>query len=346
MLPAGAQESVSTESQPGRSSLTPLESLSSDSAQARWNRAKARYQPLAADIGTEAVPTAKVVATAPAATVQQSFRPIPLDMDEPVATAQAPELPLLPDGADEPAWVVTASPVPAPVPAPPAAPAPRVLTSRSSSGFPAAGAIPRQPAPPMPVMEQSQGTLDRSLPAEPLQVAVAQAETAIPPLPETQGPTGGAPATRPVRKIGDIQPFYDKSVDEDIREYAEARASEYDVSFPTEVYEPRMFPDTAMAWEPSNLYHYPLYFEDVALERYGHTYPFVVQPFVSVAKFSGQLLSLPYQMTLDPVDKPMYALGYYRPGEVAPKLKYQIPLNAQAAATQAAVTTGLFYLIP
>ncbi|OYW11145.1 MAG: hypothetical protein B7Z55_19750, partial [Planctomycetales bacterium 12-60-4] len=72
-----------------------------------------------------------------------------------------------------------------------------------------------------------------------------------------------------LRKIGEIQPFYDVKVDADIREYADARASDYDVKFGSEEFQPRMFADTAMVWEASNFYHYPLYFEDAVLERYG-----------------------------------------------------------------------------
>ena len=162
----------------------------------------------------------------------------------------------------------------------------------------------------------------------------------VPPMPVGSG------GRRSVRPITEIAPFYDMMVDEDIREYADQKAAEYDVKFADEVFQPRAFPDVAMPWEPTNFYHYPLYFEDPALERYGHTRPFVIQPFFSGARFMGQLLSLPYQMTIDPVCKEMYALGWYRPGECAPKLKYQVPFNAQAAAVQAGVTTGMFFLIP
>lgn len=99
-------------------------------------------------------------------------------------------------------------------------------------------------------------------------------------------------------------------------------------------------------WVASNLYHKPLYFEDVPLERYGHTFPEIVQPFVSLGKFGVQLIGLPYQMALDPVWRDQYALGYYRPGDPAPELFYQVPINFKAAAAAAGVYTGLFYLIP
>ena len=119
-----------------------------------------------------------------------------------------------------------------------------------------------------------------------------------------------------------------------------------EVVLSNEDYVPRCFDETVFAWEASNLWYNPIYFEDVPLERYGHTYPCWIQPFASVGKFGVQLVGLPYQMGIDPPWKKIYPLGYYRPGECAPKLHYQIPWNTRAALIQAGVTTGMFYLIP
>jgi len=58
------------------------------------------------------------------------------------------------------------------------------------------------------------------------------------------------------------------------------------------------------------------------------------------------LIGLPYQMALDPPCKEVYPLGYYRPGEPAPKLFYQIPLNAKAAACSAVFYTGVGVILP
>ncbi len=101
-----------------------------------------------------------------------------------------------------------------------------------------------------------------------------------------------------------------------------------------------------LQWAPTNLYHYPLYFEDPALERYGHTYHPVVQPFASAGRFATQLVGIPYQMTLHPVHSREYTLGYYRPGECAPKKHYQIPFNEEAALMQAAAMAGFFLIFP
>jgi hypothetical protein len=109
----------------------------------------------------------------------------------------------------------------------------------------------------------------------------------------------------------------------------------------------RLFAQTDYYWLPSNTFHNPLYFEDPALERYGHIhYCDCVEPFFSLARFGVQVVSLPYQMALDPVCKRQYALGWYRPGDFAPKKIYQVPLNGRAAATAVGVYAGLFWLLP
>lgn len=103
---------------------------------------------------------------------------------------------------------------------------------------------------------------------------------------------------------------------------------------------------TVLQWAPTNFYHYPLYFEDPTLERYGHTYHPLIQPFASTGRFAGQLVGLPYQMVLHPVHSRQYALGYYRPGEVAPKKHYQIPFNTEATIMETAAVIGLFLILP
>jgi hypothetical protein len=106
----------------------------------------------------------------------------------------------------------------------------------------------------------------------------------------------------------------------------------------------RNFAHMYYSWEPTNMYHNPIYFEDVALERYGHTRHFLIQPVFSGAKFALQFFGLPYQMTLYPFCSRQYSLGYYRPGECAPYKYYQIPLNAEAALVEAGVITGGYFL--
>ena len=113
---------------------------------------------------------------------------------------------------------------------------------------------------------------------------------------------------------------------------------------PDREFRPRDFPHIQYCWEPTNLYHNPIYFEDVELERYGHTRHYVVQPVFSAAKFAVQLIGLPYQMSLYPVCDKQYSLGYYRPGEFVPYKYNQIPWNAKAAAVEVGCAAGGYFL--
>lgn len=108
----------------------------------------------------------------------------------------------------------------------------------------------------------------------------------------------------------------------------------------------RLWPMTNYAWKASGLCHKPLYFEEVALERYGHSTGPFSQPVVSGAHFFGSLLVLPYKMGMDPPGECKYALGYYRPGSCSPYIIPGIPLSARGAAAQGAFVTGLITLFP
>ena len=153
------------------------------------------------------------------------------------------------------------------------------------------------------------------------------------------------------RRIGSINPFRSptpdgRESDHDVREWARKQTGEPNLAFGTGPFPERAFPATVKPWEAPNFFNYPLYFEDPALERYGHSRHPLIQPIASIGRFSAQLVCLPYLMTLDPPCRDVYSLGWYRPGECAPKLHYQVPLNAQAAAVEAATITGLVFLIP
>lgn len=145
------------------------------------------------------------------------------------------------------------------------------------------------------------------------------------------------------RKLTDIRPTLDYA-------WGDKEASQLPADFYKRIdhgqYVDTVAPRMVLQWAPSNLWYHPLYFEDPGLERYGHTRHKFVQPFVSSGRFLGQVVGLPYQMTLHPPHCPEYALGYYQPGECAPKLKYQIPWNEEAAAVQFLWIAGFVLLIP
>ena len=181
-------------------------------------------------------------------------------------------------------------------------------------------------------------------------------------------PLGGDPAARhdppapiqpesprELRPIREILPFMDYdpgtetvfgTEDGPAPELEEQYRRPEPVEWTQGIYLGRAFEASLYAWEAPNLAYNPLYFEDVPLERYGHAYPCYIQPFVSVMKFNQQVIWWPYHATLEPPDKCIYPLGYYRPGECAPRLFYTPPLNAHAGLVQAGVMTGLFYIFP
>lgn len=111
-------------------------------------------------------------------------------------------------------------------------------------------------------------------------------------------------------------------------------------------YLPRQWCPRVFQWKASALCHKPLYFEEVALERYGHSKGHFVQPFVSGAHFFATIPMLPYKMGLEHPEECIYALGYYRPGSCAPKMLYPLPLSLRGAAYQGAAITGLVFVLP
>jgi len=108
----------------------------------------------------------------------------------------------------------------------------------------------------------------------------------------------------------------------------------------------RSFAPAHVSWHASNLCHKPLYFEDIQLERYGHSVGPIRQPVKSAVKFLGQAALLPYQMSLHPPNECQYPLGLFRPGNCAPYLRPPFPWERRAIGYQAGVATGLFLLVP
>ncbi len=97
-------------------------------------------------------------------------------------------------------------------------------------------------------------------------------------------------------------------------------------------------------WKASAICHKPLYFENVQLERYGHSHGPFLQPLKSAAHFFTSLATLPYQTAINPPNECQYALGFYRPGNCAPWLKDPIPISLDGIRRQALVSTGLAFI--
>jgi hypothetical protein len=108
----------------------------------------------------------------------------------------------------------------------------------------------------------------------------------------------------------------------------------------------RAWAPSTFCWHASALCHKPLYFEEVQLERYGHTAGPIRQPFISGAHFFINLAGLPYNMAIHPPTECQYALGYYRPGSCAPWMIPPIPLSLRGAAAEVGAALGFAYLVP
>jgi hypothetical protein len=99
-------------------------------------------------------------------------------------------------------------------------------------------------------------------------------------------------------------------------------------------------------WKASALCHKPLYFEQVSMERYGHSWGPVLDPVMSAAHFFGTVPILPYKMGVDTPCECEYALGYYRPGNCAPYMIEPFPISGRGALMQAGAVVGGAAVIP
>ncbi|MBT4693380.1 MAG: hypothetical protein HOB73_08560 [Planctomycetaceae bacterium] len=113
-----------------------------------------------------------------------------------------------------------------------------------------------------------------------------------------------------------------------------------------DAYDLRNWEPIKFTWKASALAQKPLYFEDVQLERYGHTMGPWLQPARSGAHFFLNIAVLPYHMGIHPWNECQYSLGYYRPGSLAPRQIPAFPLNVKASLWQAGAIIGGVYLIP
>lgn len=111
----------------------------------------------------------------------------------------------------------------------------------------------------------------------------------------------------------------------------------------------REFEPRRKMWASAAVAHYPLYFQNPTLERYGIsfeqrlgpvgrklTYPIddqkeskqrnqIATPFFSAGLFAAQIATWPLRMVADPPWEAEYDLGYYRPGDRVPEDTVVIP---------------------
>lgn len=120
----------------------------------------------------------------------------------------------------------------------------------------------------------------------------------------------------------------------------------FECSLEAPEYQARDWQALTFMWKASALCHKPLYFEDVHLERYGHSWGWHVQPFASAAHFFTTIPILPYKMGLETPNECVYTLGYYRPGNCAPYLIEPLGTSPRAAVWEAGAVVGFSAIVP
>ncbi|MDP6447119.1 MAG: hypothetical protein QF805_25215 [Pirellulaceae bacterium] len=119
-----------------------------------------------------------------------------------------------------------------------------------------------------------------------------------------------------------------------------------DLSTPLTLSQARPWAEREFHWLAAELTHRPLYFEDVMLERHGHSRPPIIQHSASAARFFLSFTILPYKMQLDPPHRQLSTLGHYRPGSGAPDVFQRPRFRWDAALVEAAAWTGVGYWVP
>ncbi len=148
-------------------------------------------------------------------------------------------------------------------------------------------------------------------------------------------------------KITDIQPLPEERAEPaGTRPIPEQDPKSYVQIGGRNQFTPRSFPEFTYSFEATNVFSNPLYFEDAPLERYGHRLPGLIQPIASVARFGTQVVFMPYQMTVKPLNTKIYPLGWYTPGDCVPYRLYKPGYNLKAAAVQTATILGFSYALP
>jgi len=111
-------------------------------------------------------------------------------------------------------------------------------------------------------------------------------------------------------------------------------------------YTGRYYNRTCFLWTASAVCTKGAYFEDVQLERYGHSLCPVLEPIFSGLRFFVTVPLLPYKMGLIPPNECVYTLGHYRVGSCAPYMLDPLPVSVRAVLFEAAAVGGAIAIIP
>jgi hypothetical protein len=154
----------------------------------------------------------------------------------------------------------------------------------------------------------------------------------------------GVPTRSTVKKTpcdAELKPI--TAISYDIRRKTEELPEECRAGY--DDYTGRHFGRTCYAWKASNVSTKAAYFEDVQLDRYGHSACPVLEPVISGAKFFATIPLLPYYAGVTPPGECVYTLGHYRAGNCAPYMIQPFPISLRGAAAEAgAIGAGIAIL--
>jgi hypothetical protein len=138
-----------------------------------------------------------------------------------------------------------------------------------------------------------------------------------------------------------------KEISHDIRPTTPTGELPEECTIPSSDFHGRHFSQTCFTWKASALSTKAAYFEDVQLERYGHTKVCpALQPIVSGARFFATIPILPYKMGVTPPKECVYTLGHYQAGNCAPYMVEPFPISPRGALFQAGAVTGAVFALP
>ena len=99
-------------------------------------------------------------------------------------------------------------------------------------------------------------------------------------------------------------------------------------------------------WKPTEFWHHPVYWDYVPWDYYGQWSHPLVQPWLEGVHFFGTVPILPYKMGLDRPFSRVSSLGYYRPGNVAPRVRHRLPWQWDAAVWESAAWVSAAFIFP
>jgi hypothetical protein len=120
----------------------------------------------------------------------------------------------------------------------------------------------------------------------------------------------------------------------------------FECTLTTDRFNPRSWQPLTYTWKASALCHKPLFFEQEALERYGHSAGWGCEELLAGAHFFGDVALLPYHFGVEGPCECIYDLGVYRPGDCAPWIVDGFPVSLRGAATAAVGYGAVIALFP